>query len=156
MTPGARQRLPDREPFYYLCTPFAAHPLGIHHGFMDAASLLGELLKRGYHVFSPIAHCYPASIQASLPETHDFWIPLDKKYIDRCDALLVALMPNWSRSKGIGMEIEHAEAAGKPVYYLDLRNFMAFTNREDALKAFPPRKADARTAIDAGKFNQPV
>ena len=113
----------DPDLYYYLATTYSSHPNGKQAAFMDAALIAGELVKQGNLVFAPIVHGHPCSVQASIDEDdYEFWMSLDKKYMGRCDALLVAMMPNWQISKGIGIEIAYAKEVDMPVYYLDLRN----------------------------------
>ena len=116
----------DRSMYYYLATPYSKYPGGRCAAFTDAASLTGELLKRGYYVHSPIVHGHPASVQASLDASdHDFWLDLDMRMIDRLDALCVAMMPSWRESLGVSMEIGYAKTIGKPVFWLDTINLKA-------------------------------
>ena len=130
MTPLNKALPLDKSLFYYLATPYSKYPAGQCAAFEDAASVTGELLRRGYTVFSPITHGHPASVQASLDASdHDFWLDLDMRMIDRLDALCVPLMPGWRESLGVSMEISYAKTTGKPVFWLNLRNYRAL-NRE--------------------------
>lgn len=106
---------------YYLASPYTGYTAmgGTPEAFRHVAAITGELIKRRVLVFSPICHCHPPTVEAQIREDdHGFWIDLDKKYIDRCDALLVAPMPGRLTSKGIQMEIDYCREQGKPVWYL--------------------------------------
>ena len=110
---------PPLAPFYYLASPYSRYPAGLDAAYTDVARLAGRLMALGYHVFSPIAHCHTAGRLEQLPPTHEFWLALDFKFIDRTDALLVAMLPGWDVSDGVTAEIDYARRTGKPVYFLN-------------------------------------
>lgn len=104
---------------HYLATPYTLFDKGLEQAFIEAAEITAKLLKRGLFVFSPIAHSHcVASHGAMDPKDHALWMPLDMAILDRCDALLVVMMPGWRESRGVTEEIARATETGKPVTYL--------------------------------------
>ena len=51
------------------------------------------------------------------PLDHDFWLGVDGHMMARCDGLAVVMMPGWQESKGIAIERDTFELAGKPIVY---------------------------------------
>lgn len=112
------------QPFlWYVATPYAACPTGKVDGYHRAAEALAELQRRGVHAFSPIAHNHTAGL--SLPQTHEFWMAVDRVFMDRCDGLLVMRQPGWKESKGVTEEVQIFSKAGKPVQFASDPNLWA-------------------------------
>lgn len=84
----------------------------------------GELLKRGYNVYSPISHTHP--IHRATPdflknEEHDMWYHLDKDFIDKTDWAGIILAPGWETSKGCVTELKRFQRKGlKSKLYEDI------------------------------------
>jgi nucleoside 2-deoxyribosyltransferase len=122
-------RDPQREgntlKLYYMGSPYASPDPAIVEGrFLEAVKAVGALLKQGICTFSPIAHNHHVNIESDLAkETGEsrwaFWKPFDLLMLDRCDGLIVLMIPGWDSSRGLAAEIEHAQAAGKPVFCYD-------------------------------------
>jgi hypothetical protein len=81
-------------------------------------ALTAKLLASEQHVFSPIVYSAPLAERFALPGDWDFWRGLDLDFIDRCDQLWVYQLPGWDLSVGVGAEIDHARATGKPVVFV--------------------------------------
>lgn len=114
VTPAPTPATP--RPFlWYLATPYSASPDGMDVAHGRAVLALGELLKRGVKVFCPITHGHHAG--SMLPRDHDFWMDVDRPFMDRCDGLLVLQQPGWASSRGIAEEIATFRRAGKPVVH---------------------------------------
>ena len=69
----------------------------------------GELIRRGYNVYSPISHTHP--IHMATPsfvanEVHEPWYQLDDDVIYRCKFDGIILAPGWENSKGCVHERE--------------------------------------------------
>lgn len=107
------------KPLEYLCTVYTSNPLGYEAAYLQAASTLGRLLKKGHRVFCPIAHCHTASAITGIPQEFDWWMDYDEGWIDKCDILTVVMMENWEESRGITHEIEYARGKGMPIRYID-------------------------------------
>jgi nucleoside 2-deoxyribosyltransferase len=108
----------------YVGTPYSKYPAGLEEAFKESARIAARLLERGLRVYSPIAHTHPIAVYGKIdPLNHDIWLPFDRAIMDKSDAMIVAKMATWDMSKGIAYEIETFEAAGKPVYYLNVETF---------------------------------
>ena len=111
----------------YLCSVYSLEA----DGDMDvldartkvAQEFTGEMLREGYCIFSPIAHCHEVSKITKLPKEWDFWGHLDMQYIDASDEVWVLKMPGWKRSVGITAEIKYAREKGKPIKYIPTGGF---------------------------------
>lgn len=105
-----------RKPFmWYIATPYQACPDGKGVAYYRAVDVLRELTRRNVVAFCPIAHNHEAG--AGLSEEHEFWMGVDRPFMDRCDGLLVMKQPGWGESRGISEEIDTFQAAGKLVMY---------------------------------------
>lgn len=108
-----------KEPLYYMASVYSQFQQGQEQAYIEASKSAAILLKRGLNVFSPVAHSHPIAAHGDINKIdHDFWMRLDIAILDACDHLLVLMMPGWRESKGIGMEVAHAKATGKPITYL--------------------------------------
>lgn len=104
----------------YLATPYTKFPDGIEAAFIEASKLAARLLRAGVKVYSPIAHCHPIATFGALdPLDHAMWMALDTVMLSAADVLIVAHMASWEESKGMAIEIEYFEKAGKPIFDLD-------------------------------------
>jgi len=71
-------------------------------------------------VFCPIVHGHPLSQYGGLfHDDHEFWMRVDRPFMARCDAIVVAQMDGWDRSDGISEEVAFFKAAGRPVFILN-------------------------------------
>lgn len=70
-------------------------------------------------LIEPIAMCHLKSTLFGLSGGYEFWKRRDRKFIDKSDAIIVALdIEGWQESVGVQDEIQHALDQGKPVYLL--------------------------------------
>lgn len=108
-------------PLLYIATPYSRYPMGHIVAFYDACRVTAQLIKRGLSVFSPIAHSHAICDHGHLPHLdHDLWMKADEPMMHKADALLVVRLPGWDHSDGISKEIRVFNAAGKPIYHLDV------------------------------------
>ncbi len=83
-----------------------------------------ELLKRGYYVYSPIAHSHP--IHARDPTflkngEYNLWVMLNKLIMDKTEFKGIILAPVWEASSGCRDEKERFEKEGLEVlFYKDI------------------------------------
>jgi hypothetical protein len=70
-------------------------------------------------VFSPIVHSHPL-VAFDMPTGWDFWEPIDRAYLARCDEVVVLMLDGWQHSAGVREEIALARGLGKPVRFLDV------------------------------------
>jgi hypothetical protein len=106
---------------YYLGSPYSRYPEGIEAAFEHVSELAADLLKQGLDCYVPIAHSHAIAKFGRIdPLDHDIWLPLDKKMMERCDGLFVAMMDGWENSYGISVEIEEFTRMRKPIVYLEV------------------------------------
>jgi hypothetical protein len=92
-----------------------------------------NVLKKGYNVFSPITHSHIIAEKGNLEALdHEFWLALDRWYVDRCDQIWVYNQPGWMESTGVNREMDWAWKQEKPVILIDKdANFIHyFTTRK--------------------------
>jgi len=121
MTGGLIDRLKATagDGFLYLASPYSKYPAGMEQAFVDASLASAWLLRRGVHVFCPIAHSHPIATYGGLSLTsHEIWLPADRPMMDAAHGIVVCQMPTWDQSFGIQHELEVFQSAHKPVEYL--------------------------------------
>lgn len=100
----------DDKPLWYFAHPYSASTKpGQIRNFELANERAIRLLDAGYMIFSPISHSHP--LQEVKDSSRDYWISLDKCFMNRCDGLILA--PGWKESKGCRIEKEYFEKTGK-------------------------------------------
>lgn len=101
----------------YLSSPFS-HPLpAVRERRWEAACrATAALLKQGKLVFSPIVHSYEMK-RFGCPNTHEFWMPLDIKYLVLCREVLVLTIEGWETSRGVMEEMQAAKKFNKRICY---------------------------------------
>lgn len=104
----------------YLATPYShPNPEVREARYIRACQIAGALMRRGEHVFSPIAHCHAIARTCEMPTNWEFWREHDRKYISLSSELRVVKMDGWDISVGVGEEIEIARSYGVPVTYIE-------------------------------------
>lgn len=106
----------------YLATVFTNYYLGQRAAFVEASRIAGRLVDQGLHVFSPIAHSYPLTLYGGLdPIDPVLWDRVNTPYLRDASTLYVTMMNGWKSSRGVKMEIDFFEAAGKHehIFYLN-------------------------------------
>lgn len=110
--------------FLYLATPYTNYngggAFGREMAFHAAVQLRDELQAANLRVFSPIALGYMAGIALGDELTHTDWLEVDAPFMRRARGLVVATMQGWRHSVGVQHEIAAFEAAGKPIFFLDV------------------------------------
>lgn len=108
----------------YLATPYTKFFLGHDAAFKEAARITAALMRRGHQIFSPIVHGHPLSQYGGMPfEDHDFWMNVDRPFMDLCSECIVAKMPGWQTSKGVQEEVLYFLNRECPVWFLDTKTF---------------------------------
>lgn len=103
----------------YIASPYSHEdPAVREHRFREACRMTAALVHAGHVVFSPIVHSVPLA-DYGLPNTWAFWRHQDQVYLERCDTLVVLMLPGWQESVGVAGEIQIARELGKPTIYLD-------------------------------------
>lgn len=105
----------------YLATPYSNTDVAVRTQRWEAAiHVTGTLISVGHrHIFSPIVHCHPLSINFTLPYEFSFWEQYDTKMLKQAEMLLVVTsMEGWHASTGIAAEVALAVKLGVPIRYL--------------------------------------
>ena len=106
--------------YWYLATPYSKWAEGLDDAAFTACKLRGRLMLRGVRAFSPIVHSHYVARAANIdPYSHAIWLPDDKPFFELAHGLLVADLPGWRESVGVGEEIKWARAHGKPRFLID-------------------------------------
>ena len=116
---------------YYFAHPYTVKdaagvyvPEGEEANFRICCYRAGELLRRGYNVYSPIAHTHPIHVHTPdflAGHEHKIWYALDDEFIALARWNGIILAPGWENSWGCRHERELFEARGLPVLlYADL------------------------------------
>lgn len=102
---------------HYLATPYTAYPYGLENAFLAACRAAACLTDSGVPVYSPVAHWHPISLfmENKPPE---FWIELNRPYMQTALSLIIVQLPGWDRSAGIFHERTLFEQMNKPVKFL--------------------------------------
>jgi len=88
--------------------------------FRRLTFVAGCIMTNGVNVFSPITHSHSIATIAGLPQLEqDFWLELDKWYVERCDAVAVHDMRGWDKSVGVKREIRWAKEMGKEIVFVN-------------------------------------
>lgn len=101
----------------YLASPYSDPDEQVIDARAEATALaLGELLRRGLYIYSPITMCHHAQIGSTAFE---FWEGFDLHMIRRADALWVLMLDGWQQSRGVTAETDFARNIGVPVRHVD-------------------------------------
>lgn len=89
----------------YLASPYTDPDPKVQEGrFTAVCKVTAHYMKKGFMIFSPIAHCHPVA-SFGLPGHWEYWQQYDEEMISICDQLWVLQLPGWKESKGIEAEI---------------------------------------------------
>lgn len=90
--------------------------------FILACVRSGELIRRGFNIYSPIAHTHPIHMSCpALLAAHEaeLWYHLDNEFIDSVKWEGIILAPEWDTSVGCRAERERMLDRGGRVLYYD-------------------------------------
>lgn len=107
----------EQNKMVYLAIPYTGMEA---FAFEVANKVAGELMKRGYVVFSPISHSHTIAEMCEMPTDWGFWECQDRRFIERCDEVIVICLDGWDRSRGVTAEIDFANDIGKLVRFFDV------------------------------------
>jgi nucleoside 2-deoxyribosyltransferase len=104
---------------WYMASPYSKYSGGIESAFVEASRQAAFLKNHGIDVFAPIPHSHPIAIHGGLDAyDYDLMLGWDKKFIDRCDGIIVCMMDGWQDSHGVQWEIEKFTQQQKPIIYM--------------------------------------
>lgn len=103
----------------YLASPYShADPAVRRRRFRASCRAAAVMLKKGLMVFNPLAHSVPIAACGLDDMNHDFWMHVDRPYLEWCHMVMVLTLEGWRESRGANMEIAAARAMGKPVSFI--------------------------------------
>lgn len=109
--------------YTYLISPYShPDPTVRKERYENACCAAGVLMKKGYKIFSPIAHSHAIEQFFDRIEGFAFWMAQDKPFFDAAKDAIVLTLPGWKESKGVAKEIQWAVQQNKTVTYYDMIN----------------------------------
>jgi hypothetical protein len=109
----------------YLATPYSHPDPAVQEWRFDRVNeAVALLIATGIDcLYSPISHTHPIDKHLTRQSgNHDFWVnKFDLPFLENSRQLLVLMLPGWSNSVGVKMEIQQARDRGIPVYYVTPR-----------------------------------
>jgi len=106
--------------FWYVASPYSLYVYGKETAAREVGMAALELAKRGFSVFSPIAHSHAMCLTApKLKDDALFWELQDRPFLETAMGLIVVKMRGWSESIGVEHEIARSREMGKPIMYLE-------------------------------------
>lgn len=94
----------------YFASPFTHHDQAIQHKrWRQTIGATCELMRAGFHVYSPIVYGYALFSHAHqqrepLPGHSDFWKVINKNTLRASGLLLIHMIDGWEDSTGIAEE----------------------------------------------------
>lgn len=103
----------------YLASPYS-HPVPSirRRRFRAACRAAAAMLSKGLQTYSPIVHSAPIAACGLDDMDHDFWMHVDRPYLEWCHMVMVLTLDGWRESRGVNAEIAVARSMGKPVSFI--------------------------------------
>jgi hypothetical protein len=94
---------------YYLAVPYSdPDPKIREYRFQQVTIVAGELIKKGFIVYSPITHNHIIAEECNLKLGFDFWKKSDLTFLKMSKTLVVLELSGWKESGGVQAEIAFA------------------------------------------------
>lgn len=104
----------------YLACPYTHKSLKVRRDrFKAVTKVAGELMQLGYNVYSPITHSHVIASVTKLPTSWEYWVKIDKEFMDWCNFMCVLILKGWKESVGVTEEIKYMRELGKPIIVID-------------------------------------
>ena len=102
----------------YLASPYTTRYDGQRiYRVTKARQVTAVLIMQGYMVYAPIpmsTHIWKTSSALRYVDPYKY----DLRLLEKCDKLMVLMLPGWDESVGVKLEIKHAKALGMSVAYV--------------------------------------
>jgi hypothetical protein len=109
----------ERKKLIYLASPYSDPcPAVREDRFLHICSVAAKLMRAGYFVLSPIAHCHAIDAWDVTSGGWGYWAEYDKRLMQSCDEVWVCCMQGWRDSIGVRAEIQIAGELCLPVRYI--------------------------------------
>lgn len=106
----------------YLASPYSHENEDVRISrFESANKMAGELMLKGYVVFSPISHSHPIALTMDAERVcdHGLWMKQDLPFLEWADEVWVmGSMPQVLGSRGVTAELKKAKELGKPIKWI--------------------------------------
>ena len=116
----AIEKCGEANELFYLASPYSTYAEGMFQAAQHAAKIASLLLDRDLIVISPIVHGHHVDAWSLSGRPHYFWMRQCLALLPKCRGLIVAALPGWDTSSGVGMEVEWAVKNHMPTFYLDV------------------------------------
>lgn len=104
----------------YLTSPYTdPDPLVMKTRFLLAEQITAAMLKRQLVVYSPIVHCHELAQRHDMPHDFEFWRSYNFGMLRHASTIHVVAMNGWEDSRGVMAELDFAEQAGIPAYFIE-------------------------------------
>jgi hypothetical protein len=111
----------------YLAAPYTHTDPNVRvERFEKVTKVAAQLIANGRIVFSPLTMTHPIDqILADNGETlgSDYWVSFDEAFMCHCSEIYVLTLEGWRESSGVKRELAFFERQGKPITFLDPREF---------------------------------
>ena len=103
----------------YLCVPYSHEDESVRDYRANMADkMAAHLMEKGNIVFSPISHSHRIAPNLGNSNETDFWLKQDLPFLAIADEVVVLKLDGWDKSKGIKIELEHAQKRGIPIRWI--------------------------------------
>lgn len=110
----------NKKELVYLAVPYShPYPEVREERFRAVNRVAAKLMEQGLHIFSPISHSHPISIEGNLPTNWEYWEAYDRAFLNASNKLIVLMLDGWDKSVGVAGEIAIAKELGIEIEYID-------------------------------------
>lgn len=94
----------------YVASPYNhSDPEIVERNFREVTEFVADLCSQGVTAFSPITYGHTLIKFHELPSTWEYWQNFCFSFLDKCDKMIVYMMPGWENSRGVQEEIKYAD-----------------------------------------------
>ena len=112
--------LRDHDAFLYLASPYSRFIDGVDAAYLLVSDISDSLDRAGIEHFCPIKSSHEICARSGIDKVdHDFWMAVDRHFMERASGLIVAGLDGWEQSVGVCAERAYFCVAAKPIYFLD-------------------------------------
>lgn len=108
----------------YLASPFTTDDLFEKEmRFLAACDASGFLMQQDRVVFSPIAHGWPIAKIRNISTDWSYWEKACTVMLERCQVIIVLMLPGWKESTGVKDELKIAKKLGLKIQFMNPDTF---------------------------------
>ena len=110
--------MPNKEHIIYLASPYSSDNPTVCRTRQTAINMVtGHMIEAGHIIFSPLTYSATLKRAGFTFAEAEQWYRFDRQLMHICDELVVAMLPGWEESKGVNIEIKHANRLDLPISY---------------------------------------